>query len=56
MDVAEQTGMSRDKYWRIENGYDEPSTEEQAALATVFHVSVDEIFQSTTTEPKEATA
>lgn len=37
-DVAAVVGCSRDRYWRIENGYVEPTAEERAALCAFFGV------------------
>lgn len=33
MALAARVGMSRDRFWRIENGFAEPTAAEQAALA-----------------------
>lgn len=38
MDLALTVGLSRDRYWRIENGYDDPSESERRKLATALRV------------------
>lgn len=43
-DVADACGISRNRYWRIENGYTEPTDEEKAALAVYFNVSAARVF------------
>lgn len=44
-DTAVKARMqSFDRYWRIEAGYAVPTEDEQAALAKVFRVPVDEVF------------
>lgn len=40
MDVAEQLGMTERRYWRIENGYEQPSDAEQTRLAKLLKVDV----------------
>lgn len=40
LDLAIAIGMSRDRYWRYENGYDTPSPAEQARLAKALKVAV----------------
>ena len=35
---------SFDRYWRIENGYADPTPDEQVALARLFKVPVEEVF------------
>jgi transcriptional regulator with XRE-family HTH domain len=44
MDTAEQAGLSMSRYWRIENGYVEPTSPERAALASALTVDEREIF------------
>lgn len=39
MDLALKAGLSRDRYWRIENGYEQPSADERARLAKSLRVS-----------------
>lgn len=36
--------MGLNRYWRIENGYSEPTPEEQAAIAAVFKVPTRDAF------------
>lgn len=43
-DTAEAVGMGRDRYWRIENGYTEPTEEERAKLAAFFGRPVHDLF------------
>lgn len=38
MEVASRSGISNGRYWRIENGYDEPTETERGKLARVLHV------------------
>jgi len=44
LDVAIAGGFKEYRYWRIENGYIDPTPEERAALAGVFKVGVGEVF------------
>lgn len=44
MDTATAAGISHNRYWRIENGYAAPTTEERQALAAVFAVAVEAVF------------
>lgn len=47
IDVETDAGLPRGKYWRIENGYDEPTDTERARLAKALRVSADELgFQA----------
>jgi transcriptional regulator with XRE-family HTH domain len=39
MDLALAAGLSRDRYWRIENGYDYPTDRERARLAKALRVT-----------------
>lgn len=41
LDAAVEAGMTREKYWRIENGYDQPTAEEITKLARAFGVPSD---------------
>jgi transcriptional regulator with XRE-family HTH domain len=43
-DVASALGISRDRYWRIEKSYAEPTAEEREALAAFFGVAPDVIW------------
>ena len=38
LDLALKVGLSRDRYWRIENGYDDPRHEELRKLAKALRV------------------
>lgn len=44
MDAAAHLGMSRDRFWKIENGFIEPTEDEERALARLFKVQLEEIF------------
>lgn len=44
-DTAVKAKIAFDRYWRIENGYAEPTPEERESLARVFRVSADEVFR-----------
>lgn len=46
MDTARLAGISRDRLWRIENGYVDATDEEQGTLARIFGVQVSDIFTS----------
>ena len=39
MDLAIKIGLSRDRYWRIENGYEKPSDAEVRKLAKALRVT-----------------
>ena len=39
-DVAWRAGISLDRYWRIENGYERPTPEEKERIAAVLGVGV----------------
>ena len=39
MDVARKAGIQLTRYWRIENGYDQPSETERAKLAKALRVA-----------------
>lgn len=43
-DVAAVLGISRDRYWRIEKGYAQPTDDEKSALADYFGVPYAVIF------------
>lgn len=43
-DVAAALGISRDRYWRIENGYAVPTDDEREALIEFFATSADVIW------------
>lgn len=40
MDLALKAGLSRDRYWRIENDYEQPTTAERAKLARALRVEM----------------
>jgi transcriptional regulator with XRE-family HTH domain len=42
--LAQAAGIGFDRYFRIENEYTEPTTEEQAAIAAALGVVVDVAF------------
>lgn len=44
MDLALEVGMGRDRLWRIENGYTEPTEDEMVAIANALGAQVDEAF------------
>lgn len=44
MEAAAHLGCGHHRYWRIENGYQEPTEWEQKALAKLFGVRVADIF------------
>ena len=44
MDTAAKSGVTVGRIWRIENGYDDPTPAERAALAKFFRVDEQEIF------------
>ena len=41
LDVAERIGVPEKRYWRIENGYDDPKPGEVAKLAKTLKVAED---------------
>jgi transcriptional regulator with XRE-family HTH domain len=43
MAVAERVGMTERHYWRIENGYDEPTASERTKLAKLLKVTINEL-------------
>lgn len=42
-EIAAQTRISDSRYWRIENGYEQPTDAEQARLAKALKVDVSEL-------------
>jgi len=42
--LAQAAGISFDRYFRIENEYTEPTTEERASLAAALEVAQDVVF------------
>lgn len=49
MDLALKAGFSRDRYWRIENGYETPTDRERARLARALGVQVDDLVPAEVT-------
>ena len=47
-DVALVLDVGCDRYWRIENGYAEPTPEEQAKLARFLKIPIEELFPGRT--------
>lgn len=45
-DVAERSGVSLSRYYRIENWYAEPSAAEQARLTKVFKLTPEQFDQA----------
>lgn len=43
-DVSQALGLHRDRYWRIEKGYTDPTDDERAALAEYFGVGQSALF------------
>lgn len=41
LDTAERAGMTRERYWKIENGYEQPTAAEQSKLARVFQIETE---------------
>ena len=44
MDTALKTHIGINRYWRIENGYAEPTSEEREALAVFFSMTEADVF------------
>lgn len=44
LETATLSGISMNRYWRIENGYAQATTDEQDALAKVFAVEREHAF------------
>jgi transcriptional regulator with XRE-family HTH domain len=45
LELAERAGISQSKYWRIENGYDTPTSDELKALAKALRIDASQISQ-----------
>ena len=45
-DLAKKADITADRYWRIENDYAEPTSEEIAALARVLDTAPEALFPS----------
>ena len=43
IETARRAKMPETRYWRIENGYDEPSDDDRRALAKVLRVTESEL-------------
>lgn len=54
MDLALKVGLSRDRYWHIENGYASPSDTERRRLAKALRVTESELGFAVS--PSEASA
>lgn len=44
MDTAAKAKLGLNRYWRIENGYSDPSPDERDAIAAAFEVTTGEAF------------
>lgn len=44
LDTAREAGLSLSRYWRIENGYNDPTPEERQKLARVLKVQESDAF------------
>lgn len=53
-DVAQRIGIHRDRFWRIENGYTDPTTEEIDALARALDATPAELFPTLAEQQAEA--
>ena len=47
MEVAAYLGCGHNRFWRIENGFQEPSDEERKKLAKLFKRPISDVFPST---------
>lgn len=45
-DTATKAGMSVDRYWKIENGYADPTDAERQGLARALRLQPDDIFET----------
>lgn len=52
MDLALKAGLSRDRYWRIENGYEFPATAELSRLAKALKVTVPDLGFTVPEQPE----
>lgn len=50
MDLALKAGLSRDRYWRIENGYEHPTDAEQARLSKALKADLSDLGFSGSSE------
>lgn len=46
LEVARQTGISANRYWRIENGYAVATDDERARLSALFQRPADHLLDS----------
>jgi transcriptional regulator with XRE-family HTH domain len=44
MEVAAHLGVGHNRYWRIENGFQDPTPAEQVKLARLLKTTVSDIF------------
>lgn len=55
--LATEAGLTENRYWRIENGYAEPTPDERAALARVLDTTEESLFpELAATSPAEGEA
>lgn len=54
LDLAVKAGITRDRYWYIENGYKEPTEDELKNLAKALKVSRAALGFDCSSEPAEA--
>lgn len=50
MDLSALAGIKENRYWRIENGYVDPTDTEQALLAEALQTTPSELFPAPSTE------
>lgn len=50
--LASQAGIHPDRFWRVENGYADPTDAERASLASALGVSEAEIWPDLAAEPE----
>lgn len=43
MDVARDAGISHNRYWRIENGYEQPTADECKSLAKALKANIKDL-------------
>lgn len=51
MDIAIKARMGHNRYWRIENGYVEPTKAERAAFARILKATEAELFPAPPVRP-----
>jgi transcriptional regulator with XRE-family HTH domain len=47
LDTATRAGIAMTRYWKIENGYTEPTASERKALAKALRVEESDVFPET---------